>query len=300
MKFEKLNSYIEEKKKIIDSWLLSHLPPPGREPKPIFEAVYYALFPGGKRIRPILAIASCELTDGNIGDVLPIACAIEMIHTYSLIHDDLPCMDDDDLRRGKPTLHKAYNEAIAVLTGDILLTMAFEYMSNIKLYKNPSLPRIVMVINEIARASGKEGMVVGQVADITWEGSSVTEEKINYIHTNKTAKLIEVSVKSGAIMSGASYREVEVLSEYGRLIGLAFQIVDDVLDVTSTSDKIGKKTKKDLSRGKLSYVALHGIENSLKKAKELVERAKEKLAIFEEEKCWMLKDLAEYIVAREK
>lgn len=300
MRFARLKEYIEERIKIIDEWLHRNLPSPDSEPKPLLEAIHYAIFPGGKRLRPILTIASCELTGGNIEDALPIAGSIEMIHTYSLIHDDLPCMDDDDMRRGKPTVHKVYGEAIAVLAGDALLTMAFEFLSNVKLYKDPSLPRIITVINEIARASGIKGMVAGQTADIKWEGTQITEEKLRYIHENKTARLIEVSVKSGAIISGASYREIEALSRYGRLIGLAFQLVDDVLDETSTEEVLGKKTKKDLKRGKLSSVGLYGVENSLSLAKRFVEKAKENLAIFEEEKCWMLRDLADYIVEREK
>lgn len=290
---------MEQRRKIIDEWILNHLPPPHLEPKPLFEAIHYALFPGGKRIRPILALSASEIVCGSIEDALPVAASIELIHTYSLIHDDLPCMDDDDLRRGKPTVHKVYGEAVAVLTGDALLTMAFEILSDLRLYKNPSIPRIILVINEIARASGLGGMIKGQVADVCWEGAEVTSKKLEFIHLNKTARLIEVSLKCGAIISGAGYREVEHLAEYGRMVGLAFQMVDDVLDVTSTPEKLGKKTKKDIERGKLNCVSLYGIEGTIKKAKELIKKAKEKLNIFEEEQCWMLRELADYIVERE-
>ena len=294
---ERLFDYINEKKEIIDKWLKSHIPKV--KPESLYEAINYALFPGGKRIRPVLCIAAAEVCNSKAENVLACACAIELIHTYSLIHDDLPCMDDDDFRRGKPTLHRKFGEALAVLTGDGLLTLAFEILTDPNNYPEPSLPKIIWVTNEIAKASGIRGMVAGQVADIEAENKRPSLDEVDFIHENKTAKMIEVSLKTGAILSGAGFREIERLSEYGRLIGLAFQIVDDILGEIGSEEKLKKPVKRDREKGKATYPSVCGIEDSRKRAKFLVEEAKKKLNIFESEKCWMLKDLADYILTRE-
>ncbi|NPA15963.1 MAG: polyprenyl synthetase family protein [Deferribacteres bacterium] len=289
--------YIEEKKRLIDHWLETRVPKV--KPDSLWEAINYALFPGGKRIRPVLCIAAAEVCNAKAEDVLACACAIEMIHTYSLIHDDLPCMDDDDFRRGKPTVHKKFGEALAVLAGDGLLTLAFEVLTDPNNYPDPSLPKILWVTNEIAKAAGIKGMVAGQVADIEAENRKPTPEMVDFIHLHKTAKMIEVSLKSGAILAGAGYREIERLSEYGRLIGIAFQIIDDVLGEIGSEEKLKKPVKRDREKGKATYPAVWGIEKSKQKAKSLIEEAKQKLKIFESEKCWMLRELADYIVKRE-
>ncbi len=292
-----LFAYIDEKKELIDNWLRNHIPQ--IEPKSLREAINYAIFPGGKRIRPVLCIAAAEVCNAKAEDVLVCACAIEMIHTYSLIHDDLPCMDDDDFRRGKPTVHKKFGEALAVLAGDGLLTLAFEILTDPNNYPEPSLPKILWVTNEIAKAAGIRGMVAGQVADIEAENQHPNSDIVDFIHLHKTAKMIEVSLKTGAILAGAGYREIERLSEYGRLIGLAFQIIDDVLGEIGSEEKLKKPVKRDREKGKVTYPAVWGIEKSKQKAKALIEEAKQKLNIFESEKCWMLRELADYIVKRE-
>ena len=300
-RFGRLFAYIDEKRRLVDRWLDNFVPSEDTPPENLHRAIRYALFPGGKRIRPVLCIAAAEMVGGRAEDVLPVAGAIEMIHTYSLIHDDLPCMDDDDFRRGKPTVHKVFGEALAVLAGDALLTMAFEAMSDVSRYPDPSLPRIVLAINEIAKAGGSKGMVGGQVADIEGEGDeSPTLEKVNYIHSHKTGKMIEVSLRVGALLAGGGYREVEVLSEYGKKIGLAFQIVDDILGEIGDEKKLGKPVKRDRQKSKCTYPAVVGIDESRKRAKELIEEAKRALSIFEDERCWMLKDLADYILERER
>ena len=300
-RFSRLFGYIEERKRLIDSWLDQFVPSEETPPSTIHKAIRYALFPGGKRIRPILCIAAAEIAGGRAQDVLPAACAIEMIHTYSLIHDDLPCMDDDDFRRGRPTVHKVFGEAIAVLAGDGLLSLAFEALSSVSAYPDPSIPRILTVIQEIAVASGTRGMVGGQVADIEAEGKQTHSlEEVEFIHLNKTAKMIEVSLKAGAILAGAGHREVERLSEYGRKLGLAFQIVDDILGEIGDEKKLGKPVKRDRELNKATYPSVVGIEGSRDRARKLVEEAKEALSIFEEEKCWVLKELADFVLMRER
>ena len=295
---EKLLSYLKEKKEFIDRWMRENLPPV--EPKSLREAVNYALFPGGKRIRPILCLSVCDILGEDPETVAPAACAIELIHTYSLIHDDLPCMDDDDFRRGKPTVHRMFGEALAVLAGDALLTMAFEILTDPSRYKDPSLPRILLVTNEIAKAAGGRGMVAGQVADIEAEGiEQGSLEQLEFIHENKTAKMIEVSLKAGAILCGAGYREIEKLSEYGRFIGHAFQITDDILGEVGTEDKLGKPVKKDSERGKLTACRVLGVDGAREKARALVEKAKKALSIFDKDRCWMLYELADFILERE-
>lgn len=262
------------------------------------EAMRYSLFVGGKRIRPILCLAAAEAVTDNPATrnaLLPVACALECIHTYSLIHDDLPAMDNDDLRRGKQTSHKKYGEAAAILAGDSLLTFAFELLSTpvSALADN----RRLRIIQLIARAAGPEGMVGGQYLDISNENRSYPFELLDTIHKSKTGALIACSILSGAIGAGANAEQEEELGKYGILLGLAFQIVDDLLDATATTTQLGKTAGSDQAHGKATYPAFFGIEETRKKARETVEAAKTALSSFGG-RAQPLVDLADYIYMR--
>nr|BAA86284.1 geranylgeranyl pyrophosphate synthase [Croton sublyratus] len=269
-----------------------------REPLKIHESMRYSLLAGGKRVRPALCLAACELVGGDESMAMPAACAVEMIHTMSLIHDDLPCMDNDDLRRGKPTNHIVFGENVAVLAGDALLAFAFEHIAVSTL--NVSPVRIVRGVGELAKAIGAEGLVAGQVVDICSEGlSEVDLEKLEFIHIHKTAKLLEGAVVLGAIMGGGTDEEVEKLRKYARDIGLLFQVVDDILDVTKSSQELGKTAGKDLVADKVTYPKLMGIEKSREFAEKLNKEAQEQLAGFDPEKAAPLIALANYIAYRQ-
>ena len=249
-----LQKYFKERRELVDRWLINAMPAENELPIPLYSAMRYSLFAGGKRIRPILMFAACEAVGGDINYAQPAACAMEMIHTYSLIHDDLPAMDNDDFRRGKPTNHKVYGEAISILAGDALLTQAFILLSSPFLALNIPHDRILAVINEIASCSGSRGMIGGQVADIESERKpDIDLPTVQYIHIHKTGALIKASVKSGGILGGASERELASLIRYGEAVGLAFQIVDDILDIEGNSAELGKDTGSDRSRGKATY-----------------------------------------------
>lgn len=265
-------------------------------PEKIYDSMRYSLMAGGKRLRPILCLASCELVGGAIEMALPTACALEMVHTMSLIHDDLPAMDNDDYRRGKLTNHKVYGEDIAILAGDGLLAYAFEYIAT----QTQGVPpeRVLRVIGRLGRAVGAAGLVGGQVVDLESEGKTdVALETLNFIHRHKTAALLEVSVVSGAILAGASEGEIERLAGYAQDIGLAFQIVDDVLDITSTAEELGKSVGKDVQAQKVTYPSLWGIEESKRQANELVSAAQRKLQSFGD-KARPLMAIAGFITAR--
>ena len=265
-------------------------------PEKIYEAMRYSLMAGGKRLRPILCLATSELFNGTIEMAMPTACALEMIHTMSLIHDDLPAMDNDDFRRGKPTNHKVYGEAVAILAGDGLLAYAFEHIAEET--KNVSPDRLLKVIARLGRAVGAAGLVGGQVVDLECEGATdITIETLNFIHTHKTAALLETSVVSGAILAGASDLDVQRLSRYSQAIGLAFQIVDDILDLTSTQEELGKSIGKDERAQKATYPKLWGMDESRRQAQQLIEEAKSEVAGFGE-KAIPLMAIAEYITAR--
>jgi geranylgeranyl diphosphate synthase type II len=257
----------------------------------------YSLFAGGKRLRPILCLTSTEILGGDETTALPVACALELIHTYSLIHDDLPAMDDDDLRRGKPTNHKVFGEAIAILAGDGLLTEAFHLMCRSENLDTLEPARLTKVIRIIAGAAGYEGMVGGQTVDIQMEGREVTPELLEFIHTRKTAAMIEASVRSGAVLGGANQSQEEALSRYGRKVGLAFQVADDILDIEGDSLIMGKSTGADLSRNKATYPALFGMERSRAIQKTLVVEAIETLSPFGG-RADPLREIAHYIVER--
>ena len=265
-------------------------------PAKIYEAMRYSLLAGGKRLRPILTLAACEMMGGNTAIAMPTACAMEMIHTMSLIHDDLPAMDNDDLRRGMPTNHKVYGEDIAILAGDALLAYAFEYIAT---ETNGVAPqRVLQVIAHLAHAVAATGLVGGQVVDLECEGKSdTTEETLTFIHMHKTAALLESSVVCGAILAGAAAPDVARLTTYARNIGLAFQIIDDILDVTATSEELGKTAGKDLVAQKVTYPKLWGIEASQQKAEQLVAEAKALLVGYGKTAIPLMA-LADYITAR--
>jgi geranylgeranyl diphosphate synthase, type II len=265
-------------------------------PEKIYEAMRYSLMAGGKRLRPILCLATCELTGGTTAMAMPTACALEMIHTMSLIHDDLPAMDNDDYRRGKLTNHKVYGEDIAILAGDGLLAYAFEFIA--AQTKQVSPDRVLQVIARLGRAVGAAGLVGGQVVDLESEGQpNVTIETLNFIHRHKTGALLEASVVCGAILAGADDSDLQRLSEYAQNIGLAFQIVDDVLDITATQEELGKTAGKDLQAQKATYPSLWGIEESRRQAQQLIASAKAQLEPFGD-RAEPLKALADFITAR--
>lgn len=255
----------------------------------------YSLLGGGKRIRPALALAACEASGGTVEDALPVACALEMIHTYSLIHDDLPSMDNDDLRRGRSTNHKVYGEAMAILAGDGLITEAFQCLSCPE-WKVPQ-DRRLDIIGIISNGAGYNGMVGGQALDLEFEGKDFDEKTLEKIHAHKTGKLLLASVLAGGRAGGAYGETLECLRRYGQSIGLAFQIADDVLDVTKTTEELGKDSKSDLKKKKATYPLLLGLKESKKRAQSLLEEAL--LAVKPlEEKGHILADLARYIVDR--
>ncbi|GAP99240.1 geranylgeranyl diphosphate synthase CrtE [Leptolyngbya sp. NIES-2104] len=265
-------------------------------PDKIYEAMRYSLFAGGKRLRPVLCLATCDLLGGTPEMAMPTACALEMIHTMSLIHDDLPAMDNDDYRRGKLTNHKVFGEAVAILAGDGLLAYAFEHI--VEETKNVPADRLIKVIARLGRAVGAAGLVGGQVVDLDCEGKKdVTLDTLNFIHTHKTAALLEASVVSGGILAGGSDSDIQHLTRYAQAIGLAFQIVDDLLDITSTQEELGKSIGKDMTVEKATYPRLLGMEESRRQAEQLVEQAKAEVAGFGE-KAIPLMAIANYITAR--
>lgn len=264
----------------------------------LHRAMNYSLEAGGKRIRPVLALAACEAVGGDIKKVIPAACALEFIHTYSLIHDDLPAMDNDDFRRGKATCHIAFNEATAILAGDALLTAAFEVLSRRELFSDVSPAVMLEIIQDIAIASGAGGMVGGQLADMEAEGrSSVDFPTLEFIHTHKTGSLILASIKTGARIGMAGKTELKALVRYGEFIGLAFQIADDILDVTGNSAIIGKDAGSDEARGKATYPSLLGLKEARLRAAELLDSAIKSLKGFDE-KADPLRGIARFIVNR--
>lgn len=286
----KLKDFIRKTADITDQTLQEILPSDTIHPESIHKLMRYSMFAGGKRIRPCLLIAVYEACGGSIYDkqVKLTSAAVEMLHTFSLIHDDLPCMDDDDYRRGKPTAHKAFNEALAVLGGDALCIEAFEILSR---------TGRVDIIRELASALGTRGMIGGQVVDIESEGKNVTREVVEYIHNNKTAALICSSVRIGAMLANVSETDLEKFTSFGNNIGLAFQVVDDILDEESTTEQLGKDAGSDRERGKATFPAIVGIEESKKYARELIDKAWNDIA-FLHEKGKILHDLAEYIITR--
>jgi geranylgeranyl diphosphate synthase type II len=264
-------------------------------PERIYESMRYSLLAGGKRLRPILCLAACELAGGSPEIALPTACALEMIHTMSLIHDDLPAMDNDDYRRGKLTNHKVFGEDVAILAGDALLAYAFQYIAQ----QTHGIPaeRVLEVIARLGHAVAATGLVGGQVVDLESEGKQIPIETLEFIHTHKTGALLEISVVSGGILAGADLDLVAALTRYARDIGLAFQIIDDILDVTATSEQLGKTAGKDLEAAKATYPGLWGLEVSRQKAQELIQSAQAALDPYGAEAQPLLA-LADYITNR--
>ena len=272
-----LTAYLNDRRRRVDDALSAVLLPDDAEPPSVHRAMRYSVMAGGKRLRPILVIAGAEAVGGAAETVMPAACALELIHTYSLIHDDLPAMDDDDYRRGRLTNHKVFGEAVAILAGDALLTDAFRLIAEnaARVAKDAAIVRDVIV--EVVEAASTRGMVGGQVVDIESEGKSVTAETLEYIHLHKTAALIRASLRVGAMLAGGRADQLAIIGEAGRSLGLAFQIVDDILDVEGTLAELGKSAGSDERRGKATYPAVHGIEASREEARRLIGRAKDKL-----------------------
>jgi geranylgeranyl diphosphate synthase type II len=292
-----LKEYLQRRSRLVDEALERWVPGEGEFPPQVHQAMRYSLFAGGKRLRPILTLASTEAVGGRIVDALPLACSMELIHTYSLIHDDLPAMDDDDLRRGKPTNHKVFGEALAILAGDGLLTEAFHLATRPDLMKEVSASRRIRALWHLARAAGSLGMVGGQTMDILTQGKEVEAPILEYIHTHKTGALITASVAMGAIVGGASAREYKALIGYGGNLGLAFQITDDLLDVEGEEGKLGKAVRKDQSKGKATYPALFGVSESRLKAERLMEEALACLDSFNR-RANPLREIAKFILKR--
>ncbi len=293
----KLTQYMAERKALIDEALDRYLPSAESYPPAIYGAMRYSLFGGGKRLRPILALAACEAVGGERDVALPLACALELVHTYSLIHDDLPALDDDELRRGRATSHIVFGEGVAILAGDALLTHAFGLMADPEKNPSPDPSLRLRVIHRFAEAIGCRGMIGGQVVDIQSEGREIDAETLDYIHSRKTGALIRVSLWAGGALGGGGERELEALEGYGERVGLAFQVVDDILDEVGESRELGKPTGRDRLSRKATYPALWGLEASRRKARELMEEAVgclEPLGKGGE----LLAELAEFIILR--
>jgi geranylgeranyl diphosphate synthase type II len=308
-----IKTYLKEKKELIDSYLKSYFDTPSF-PSILHKAMRYSLFAGGKRIRPILALASYEACGGNPEYIIPQASAIELIHTYSLIHDDLPAMDNDELRRGKPTNHKVFGEAMAILAGDALITEAFLMMTNTNEDLSPSSLKgrkgvggslvmkikpssLVKVVRDIALSAGAYGMVGGQAQDILSENSEPDRDTLHFIHFHKTAALITASVRMGPILANIGRDKLKALTRYGENVGLTFQIIDDILDVEGNTEELGKSTGSDKKKKKMTYPSLHGVEGSRQKANELISEAIDALQIFSS-KADSLREIAYYLIKR--
>ena len=293
-----LKLYLKEQCARIDEALDRFLPKESDLPHTVHKAMRYSVFAGGKRVRPILLLAACEAVGGNTRNAVPAACSMEMIHTYSLIHDDLPAMDDDDFRRGNPTNHKVFGEAIAILAGDALLTEAFKLVSDPGFADGCDPSALLAVIHEIATCAGSAGMVGGQVIDMESEGRlDIDLPTVQYIHTHKTGALIKASVVSGALLGGASGQKLAAITRYGEAAGLAFQIADDILDIEGTTEEIGKDAGSDQARGKATYPAVIGLAAAKEEAREMMDEALRSLDIFGAE-ADPLREIARYIVQR--
>jgi len=270
---------LDERRRAIEDALDRALPPSSAWPETIHRAVRYSLFAGGKRIRPLLALAAAEAAGAEDGEVLPFACAVEMVHTYSLIHDDLPAMDDDDLRRGKPTCHKVFGEAIAILAGDALLTRAFHLMVDVPADTDGDRVRRRLAAAAIlGEACGTAGLIGGQVLDLESEGRAVDGPTLERLHRAKTGALLAACVRGGAVLGRASASTVASLERYASAVGLAFQVVDDILDATEGAERLGKTAGKDRAAGKATYVSVHGVDGARRAAAELLARAREAVA----------------------
>ncbi|SCM80129.1 geranyltranstransferase [uncultured Sporomusa sp.] len=289
-----LAEYCQVKISLIDEALSQYLPAETYPPI-IYEAMRYSLFAGGKRLRPIMLMAAADAVGGDGNDFLPVACALEMIHTYSLVHDDLPAMDNDDYRRGKPTNHKIYGEGMAILAGDGLLTAAFAMMvSQTKV--DPAV--LVTVVGEIAAAAGAAGMIGGQAVDLISEGKTIDAATLEFMHQAKTGALFKAALRAGAMLAGGSKAQIDALSQYAEQFGLAFQITDDILDVVGTQEKIGKPVGSDIRNHKATYVTLHTLDGAKQLAQQAVDNALASLDRFGPE-AHILRELVVYLITRE-
>jgi geranylgeranyl diphosphate synthase type II len=292
-----IKKYLRDKKDLIDAALDRYISEERRYPDNLYKSMNYSVEAGGKRLRPILALSAAEAVGGNIEQVIPLACALEMIHTFSLIHDDLPSMDNDDLRRGIPTNHKVYGEGVAILAGDALLAEAFYCITHPEKTDAASAHLMLEVIRDISSATGPRGMVGGQVIDIESEGKKLDLSELELLHIYKTGRLLAVSVTSGAKLAGATKEQVEALNRYGEAIGLAFQIADDILDIEGSEEEIGKPIGSDTKKNKATFPAIVGMKESKERAAELVDIALEAIDNFDE-KANPLRGIAKYIIER--
>ena len=290
-----LPAYLTQRTALIDRALDRFLPRATAKPATIHKAMRYSLFAGGKRLRPVLTLAAAEACAGGLPQATPAACAVECIHTYSLIHDDLPCMDDDDLRRGRPTSHKVFGEGVAVLAGDALLTIAFEILAQAPANARYQMPALIA---ELASASGSRWLIGGQVADLEGEGKKLGGADLKYIHRCKTAALLTTSIRLGAMSANATPKQLAALTTFGQSLGLAFQVIDDILDVTQTTEKLGKTAGKDVAATKATYPAVFGLARSRKEAHRLTTTAHTALQPFGENAA-TLRALADYLLARD-
>ncbi len=291
-----IKTYLVSRQKLIERALDRYLPKATAKPATLHRAMRYSLFAGGKRLRPILCLAAAEACGGKIGNALPLACALECIHTYSLVHDDLPSMDNDDFRRGRPTCHKIFGEGIAILAGDALLTIAFEIVSNAK---PTSRYDTSILLREIAVAAGSQKLIAGQVADLEAEGRNAKRDQLQFIHENKTAAILRSSVRLGAMSANAAARKLSAVTRFGQRLGLAFQIIDDILDVTQSSEILGKSAGKDVAAKKATYPAVIGLEKSRAEARRLTRQAHNALSMFRSRDAEPLHALANYLLERE-
>jgi geranylgeranyl diphosphate synthase type II len=290
-----LETYLRARARLVDQSLDRALPGVTSKPPTIHKAMRYSLFAGGKRLRPILLLASAEACRGTVARALPAACAVECVHTYSLIHDDLPCMDDDDLRRGRPTSHKVFGEGVAVLAGDALLTVAFELLAEVMptpRYKTADLVR------ELAHSAGSRWLIAGQILDLEGEGRPITGAQLKFIHRAKTAALLTAAIRLGAMSANASPAQLTSLTAFGKALGLAFQVIDDILDMTQTTEKLGKTAGKDARATKATYPAIFGLKRSRTEARRLTAEARHALQRFGPSAARLL-EIGDYLLERE-
>ena len=290
-----LKPYLKERQRVVDAGLRRFLPRESVRPSTIHKAMRYPVFAGGKRLRPILCIAASEACGGAIEDAMPAACAVELVHTYSLVHDDLPCMDDDDLRRGRPTTHKVFGEATAVLTGDALLTEAFALVA-----QTPDTNRYTArdYVTELARAGDSRRLIGGQILDLEGEGRELTKRDLVRIHEAKTAALLTASLRLGGMSANATPAKLQALTDFGYNLGLAFQVIDDILDVTQSTETLGKTAGKDAAVDKATYPAILGLDRSRKEAHLLTNKALDALKTFGSQ-AYYLKAIAHHLLDRE-
>lgn len=291
-----LKSHLTTVTEAVDSALNGYLPKKSTPPRSLHKAMRYSLFAGGKRMRPALCLAAAEACGGRAVNALPHAAAVECIHTYSLIHDDLPAMDNDDFRRGKPTSHKVYGEGMAVLAGDALLTLAFEILASADPAQRYSTRDYIL---DLARSSGSRELIAGQVADLEAEGKPATPSRLRYIHQRKTSALLRCSVRLGGMSANCTPLQLRALSDFGENVGLAFQVIDDILDVTQSSEKLGKTAGKDAQVGKATYPSVVGLEKSQEIARQLTSKAFAALKPFNKKRIRALEALAEHLLNRE-